>query len=74
MKTLTRSTTQIAVEGTLSTYAFEMMISKMYEKEIDGDLRALADAYGIDIDELEIEFRHWRVLYQDNLSGLEWMR
>ena len=37
----------------------------MNQKEIDGDLQTLADAYGIDIDDLEIEFMNWRVLYQD---------
>ena len=49
------------------TRAFRVLtkFNKMNQKEIDGDLQTLADAYGIDIDDLEIEFMNWRVVYQD---------
>ena len=49
------------------TRAFRVLtkFNKINQKEIDGDFQTLADAYGIDIDDLEIEFMNWRVVYQD---------
>ena len=54
------------------TRAFRVLtkFDKMPAKEIDGALRTLADAYDIDIDDLEIEFVNWQIVYtHENLRS-----
>ena len=37
----------------------------MDQKQINGDLLTLATAYGLDIDELELQFINWQTIYDD---------
>ena len=49
------------------TNAFRVLtkFNKMNEKEIDGALTILAEAYDMDESELELQFINWRVIYED---------